>query len=444
VIARAVNLPDINHSALPNGLTIWHIQSRSLPVVQLRLVVRAGSSLDRDRPGLARMTALVIARSFNAPPAGPPANTPRPDSLVPEVQVDPGTTVFALDLPKDHFEEGVDRLGAIARQPKLDSTPLGDLRNHEQQRASEMVRDDPASVARAIATRDLLGLSQPPTPQDLSKITTADCKAFHKAAYAPKNLGLVVVGDVTFDEAVQAGRRALGTLDAATISAQPPAPPAAVQYTRVIVADRPSSADSVMLLAMPGPAPTDSLWPALWLAREHAAAAARSCPPPSAATLLSLDAGSGPVPMSVCLTAPTGQTADRVASALDRMRRGAGDAMSAVDLDAARASFNETFATRLSSLQALADFAAFAMGAGMQHDQVGRQAAQLQTTTAEQVRDVVRARARDGILVVVVGDASKLGDELSRFGDVTIVDPSEGFARKRQIPASPGTASSKP
>lgn len=442
-VARAVNLPAINHSALPNGLSVWHIPSRSLPVVQLRLVVKAGSSLDRDRPGLARMTAAAMARSSSAPGLG--ASAAAPPVLVPEFQVVPAATMFALELPKDHFEEGVDRLGSIARQPKLDNAPLADLRAREQQWASDLLRDDPASVARAAALRDLLGLSAPPTTLDLGKITVGDLKAFHKAAYAPSNLGLIVVGDVTFDEAEQAARRALGSWDAAPVAPQAPAPPAAVQYTRVIIADRPAVADSVIVIALPGPAPADALRPAFWLAQQHAVqsqATGTSCPPPAAASLLSLDAA-GPVPMSVCVTSPTAQTAERIAATIERVRRTAAETLSAAELEASRASFNETFATRLPSLPALADLAGFAMGAGLQHDQLGRLASQVQSTTADQVREAMRDRAREGMLVVVIGDAAKLGEELSRFGDVTVVDPSEGFARKRQIPASP-SAPSKP
>ena len=427
---------------LPNGLAVWHIPTRSLPVVQIRLVVRAGSNLDRDRPGLAHMTAVAIANSTEAKPGGP-----RPETLIPEVQVRPGTTTFGLDLPNDQLEAGVDRLGAVARQPKLDNAPLAELRASEHKRAADLIRDDPAGIARAIATRDLLGLSPPPTALDWSKITVADLKALHKAAYAPKNLGLVLVGDVSFDEAVQAAKRAFGSWDSAVAAMQPPTIPAPVQYTRVIVADRPASHDAIIVLATPGPSATDAIWPALWLAGrsvaeprdQHARCLARD-----SATFLSLDTGAGPAPMIVCLAVDSDRTVERVGSGIDRMRRIAAESLSNTDLEAGRSAFDETLATRLSSSRALADLAAAAMGAGLEHDQLGRQIAQVQATTTDQIRDAVRKRARDGMLVVVVGDASRLGDPLSRFGDVTVIDPADGFAKKRQIPASPAAPSSRP
>ena len=69
---QPVAIPVINHATLPNGLNVWHVGSRTIPTVHVRLVVRSGS----DRPALARLTALAIERSRNPAPV-PGAPKPR-------------------------------------------------------------------------------------------------------------------------------------------------------------------------------------------------------------------------------------------------------------------------------------------------------------------------------------------------------------------------------
>src|SRR4051794_22023238 len=58
---RTFQFPDIRRRALPNGLRIWTVEHRQVPLVSVLLVVPAGAAADpRERPGLAAMAGDML------------------------------------------------------------------------------------------------------------------------------------------------------------------------------------------------------------------------------------------------------------------------------------------------------------------------------------------------------------------------------------------------
>ena len=56
-----IQLPRMTREVLPNGLTLLVIENHSLPLVTVRLMMRAGCSHDpRALPGLAAFTARLL------------------------------------------------------------------------------------------------------------------------------------------------------------------------------------------------------------------------------------------------------------------------------------------------------------------------------------------------------------------------------------------------
>ena len=205
------------------------------------------------------------------------------------------------------MEPAFDLIGAMVRQPKLESASITSLRTAEGDRVVAAVKDDAATLARDFAAADLIGTSGPGS-DDVSRILPADLKAFHKTWYTPRSMGIVVTGDVTFDEAMEAARRAFGSWDAPappTSSTPAPSPP---QYTRVIVIDRPQAVDAAVVVAAPGAPVADAAWPSLWLVRELIAQGtpAERCPE-SASDLVSARASGGRRPPRLLLPAPDRQ-----------------------------------------------------------------------------------------------------------------------------------------
>ena len=58
--AAAVTAPTIAKRTLPNGLQVWSVTRRELPIVNALLLVRAGSAMDGASAGLAEVTASLL------------------------------------------------------------------------------------------------------------------------------------------------------------------------------------------------------------------------------------------------------------------------------------------------------------------------------------------------------------------------------------------------
>jgi zinc protease len=59
--APKVEIPAIQKAKLPNGLSVWLVEHRELPIAAFNLVVQAGSDHDPlAQPGLASMTSDVL------------------------------------------------------------------------------------------------------------------------------------------------------------------------------------------------------------------------------------------------------------------------------------------------------------------------------------------------------------------------------------------------
>lgn len=453
-VAEPPPLPPINQKTLPNGFEVWHVASPALPLVHLRLVVRAGTARDGDRAGVSRLTALVLNRSASYRSDGQHGSATFEPAV--DVRTTQEATVFSTVTVKNHVDEALDRLGVTVRQPRLDNAPLTELRTQERSRRFDLARSDTRWIGETVLLRELYRSASPslsgpavPAAEDgLSKLTSADCKSFHKNFYVPKNVSLVVVGDMTFDEATQEAQRVFGSWEGAAPAPYRPAAPAPIDYTRFVVADRPGAAESVVCVASLGPPKDDAAWPSLWIGESLIAAMAKTRGSRGVAGAGRLDAptlglgvSQGPTPFAACLTCPVTRTAWCADGLLDAVRAVSSRDPGASEIEVTRRSVLETLALGTGSVPRFADFAADIQALGMPSHYPEMVTRSLRAASPSQIASAVRAYVRDGhLLVVVIGDASTTADTLSRFGDGVVLDPVNGFAKKRTIAANPSVA----
>jgi predicted Zn-dependent peptidase len=437
---------------------VWHASARSLPVVHVRVVVRAGSSLDGARPGVARLTALALAQECDAPrPPLPGAARNDVPAFSLRASTSTDATVFAAMVLRDHADASVEKLAATLRRPRVDDAPLAPLRRAEKARLRSLALSDAAWTARALAWREMSRASTAPRAHaapgadapDLESVTAGDCRAFHKTHYGPKVTSVLLVGDLTLDEAVSAAEHAFGSWDAAAVGLAPARAPTPLGYTRVVVADRPGASTSMLYVASVGPSKLDPALPALWVARQLVAwpGAGPACGSPactgdSVADLLDLHAAQGPSAFVSCTCAATADTGAAVGAALAALRDGAKSAPGPDVLERGRRALVDALAHRVGSPAAFADAAAELLGLDMPETFVHGVPRSVRGVTGAQVSEALRTWVPDGhVVVVVVGDATVVADGLARYGDVQVVDPADGFSRKRAIPANPNARS---
>ncbi|HWN55125.1 MAG TPA: pitrilysin family protein, partial [Methylomirabilota bacterium] len=198
-------IPLAHREVLDNGAVLLVAERPAIPIVVIRLSVRAGAAFDPpDASGLANLTADLLTRG-TAKRTGPELDRAIEfvgGSLEGEAGHD-GATISLSVLKKD-LALGLDLLAEVLLQPAF---PPAELARRSEDIAAYILRSeqDPGTVAsRAIA--ELLYPGHPyrrPVPgtaESVRRITREQVAAFHRDNYRPDGAVISVVGDVTVDE----------------------------------------------------------------------------------------------------------------------------------------------------------------------------------------------------------------------------------------------------
>lgn len=248
--------PLAHREVLSNGVVLLVVERPAIPIVVVRVYLRAGSVHDpADASGLANLTADVLTRG-TAKRTGPELDSAIEfvgGSLEGDARRD-GATVGLSVLRKD-LTLGLDLLAEVLLQPAF---PEAELMRRREEIAAGIQRSeqDPQTVAgRAMAA--LLYPAHPygrpvaGTVESVRRLTREQVTAFHREHYRPGAAVISVVGDVTRDEIRRelVARLSAWTAPAAPRPAIPKAPVSPPVETRRIERDL---AQATVSLARPG------------------------------------------------------------------------------------------------------------------------------------------------------------------------------------------------
>ena len=450
--ARPYRAPKVAWAELPSGLRIATVAGKGLPMVELRAVVATGAAADGEKPGLAALTAQLVkdggagtmaSRELAARVAALGADL--------SVEVGPDSTTFGLAVTRDHVDEALGLLGAVVQRPQLSAAELGKLKKREVGRLADAARTRGAWGAHMMLRRDLFAMpsehhpyaSWSPTPSEVERLTVADCHAFQRRFYVPRNTFVVVAGDL----APEAARAAVGKAFKAPAGADAPVipftDPMPQEGRKITVVDRPGSPRSEVYVGLLGLERAEKRWPAFAVASEILGARiARSVaeePPQAQAARSTLsEVAHGPSVLTACAGAPIARTGRALASVLDDLARLVETAPDEAEVEAAVRRLTGGAAVRLETMGAVADEVARLRVLGLPDDLDDAYRREIGQITPALALKAAADHLRSGHeIIVVAGDAAVIGPLLSRFGEVKVVDPTRDFARLRSIPANP-------
>jgi zinc protease len=252
------HVPAVSLSTLGNGLKLLVVERREVPKVAAALLVKRGATAEpAERTGLASMTADMLEEG-----------TATRTSLQIEAELDRlgshlsagGSrewSVVSLDCLKRHLPESLELMADVLLHPSFPGEELERLRKQRldgilQERAS------PGAIAGKALRKALFGGSHPygwPVAGEESSVREMqreELEGFYLRHYAPGESALIVVGDVSLEEAESLAERAVGSwsIDSFGEAKVPPvAPPSRTTY----FVDRPGAAQSEVRLAMLAP-----------------------------------------------------------------------------------------------------------------------------------------------------------------------------------------------
>lgn len=246
-----LNLPPIQRRALANGLAVWVVEAREVPLVQVNLLLQAGSGDDpAGKYGVANLTAAMLDEG-----AGPRSALDVADAV--ELLGATLTTASSsdassirLNVPVAMLNDALPIMADVALRPTF---PAPDLERLRQERLTTLLqaRDDPASIAMLAFVRLLFGpthrygTGQAGTAASLKALTAQDLRAFHSTYYQPSNAAVIVVGDVKGDAALAQLEAAFGGWKHGGAVKRAPVPAGTqVKARQVYIVDKPGAEQS--------------------------------------------------------------------------------------------------------------------------------------------------------------------------------------------------------
>jgi zinc protease len=207
--------PEVRKVRLPNGLCVWTVEHRSVPVVTLVLLVGVGSAADpAARPGLASLTGDMLDEG-----AGDRSALEVHDALARigasfDTEVGPDATLLTLTT-LDRFRQRALRLLAdLVLRPRFDPDEFERVRQLRANRLRQLRDLPPALADRAFAS--LLYGSHPyghlaiGSEDALQQIALEDVRQYHRRAYRPSAITLVAVGDASHEQLLADASEAFG------------------------------------------------------------------------------------------------------------------------------------------------------------------------------------------------------------------------------------------
>ena len=256
----ALDLPAIQTHALSNGVPVWVVESHEVPLVQVNLLVQAGSADDpADRFGIASLTAAMLDEGAGGRSALEIADAVELLGAVLATSSSYDASAVRLNVPVARLGEALPIMADVALRPQFPEQDLDRLRQ-ERLTALLQARDDPSSIASMAFSRIVFGTHRYGTgsigtPAALKGFTAADLRGFHASQYLPSRAALIVVGDVQPGSLLPLLEKHFGSWKApgaAERRALPPAPQ--LQRGQVYLVDKPGAAQSEIRIGWVGAA----------------------------------------------------------------------------------------------------------------------------------------------------------------------------------------------
>lgn len=441
--SREAPFPAAQRARLANGMEIVTTHAGSLPIVQVRVVVRAGANY--AAPGVAAITANLL-KDGGTKTMTSAAFVSRLETLGASlgVSTDFDKSTFSLAVASDKLDGVLAVLAEMLSAPRFDEGELKKLKSRMSDEADENAKSNGTWMAMRVAFRELYADKSPYAtydllPPEIAKVEGKAVRAFFKAFYVPKAMQVVLVGDVGAAEADLAKKHFAVLAGGAPPKVDFPAqiPPA---KRRVLVVDRPQSAQSDVFVVGLAPERTSPAWADLRVANQvlGGGVASRLFMDVREQRSLAYSTGSyivelarGPQPLVAYAGTQTPKTADAVQGLLDNLAKIAAGPIAEAELHSARRYLSDIFAVRMETVGSIADLIVTADVLGLGEGYWDRYRATLRSVEPAQAQAAAKLLfAGDKFLVIVAGDAGAISTALGRFGEVVVLDPRAGFAAR--------------
>lgn len=437
---REYHFPSFERRTLANGLSIIVAPSHKLPVVTVLAVVNAGAVADpRGKEGVAQITAQALNEGTSKHDGE--ALTEYLEQLGTSVGGAAGWDSASLGMTvlHQHLDNAFSRFADVLTTPNFPQAAIERLKG---ERVAEMMQIE--SEPRELADEKFEEYVYEPasrfrlpvggTRDSVASLTRDDVLAFHSARYQPSATTIIVVGDVTVDEAEQMVRAALhgwtGPSVAQAVADDQPARPA--RSVRIVrKEDAPQSELRVGHVGVPRTHPDyfsitvmNALLGGLFSSRINLNLREVHGYTYGASSAFDWRRSAGPFVVATAVASDV--TVPAITETLKEIDRMRSEPVSESELSLATSYLGGVFPIRYETTASIAGALATLVIYGLPNDWYDNYRANIRAVTTE---DVLSAAQRyvhpDALQIVVVGDPAAIREPLEAlaFGPVDVVSP---------------------
>lgn len=250
-----LSLPPIEKVKLANGLEVWMVNHKELPIVSMNLVLKSGSANEPDdRRGVSGFTSSLLDDGTKTRSAEEISS--QLQSLGASVNAGSGwdSTTVSLQTLTKNLDQALDIYSDVIKNPVFPAAELESLRGRSLVGLRQQ-KSNPNAISNVVYNKVLYGdhpYGRDSNENTIKAITRDDLVKFYEATYRPNNGVLIVVGD--FDKKALSGKleKAFDGWKPGDVAVRelPAAKP--LDKTGIYIVDRPGSAQSVVSIGQIG------------------------------------------------------------------------------------------------------------------------------------------------------------------------------------------------
>ena len=250
-----LTLPPIEKAKLSNGLELWMVEQKELPIVSMNLVFKTGSSNEPDdRTGVSAMVSQLLDDGTKTRSAVEIAEQLQSIGANLNSGNSWDSSNITLQTLTKNLDPALDIFADVVQNPAFPAKELESLRGRSLIGLRQQ-RSNPNAISNVVYNRVLYGehpYGRQNTEATLKAITRDDLVKYYDATYRPNNGVLIVVGDYNKTTLKEKIEKAFAGWKPGDVSARslPAAKP--IEKARIFIVDRPGSAQSVVSVGQIG------------------------------------------------------------------------------------------------------------------------------------------------------------------------------------------------
>ncbi|MCG8309963.1 MAG: insulinase family protein [Cytophagales bacterium] len=416
---------------LKNGLKVIVVENHKSPRVAFNLVLDFEAILEGEKAGYAAMAGDLLRTGTTS------KTKSQIDEAIDFIGASLNTSasgIYAASLTK-HQDALLGLMTDVLYNPSFPGEELEKLRKQTLSGLAAQ-KEDPGAVASNVRSAVLYGKEHPygelTTEETVQNITIEDCRDFYNTYFTPEIAYLAIVGDIKVKDAKKLAKKYFGDWENKSIELpafSAVAPPDKIQ---VALVDRPNSVQSEIRVGYPinlkkgDPDVVKANLMNTILGAGFSSRIMQNLREQHAFTYGARSSISSDMIVGNfnAFTSVRNEVTDSaIYQLLHELRRIVDEDVTEKELASAKAYITGSFARSLESPQTIANFALNTKRYNLPEDYYSNYLKRLDAVTVEEIRTVAKKYIKpDNAHIIVVGRASEIADNLSRFGELTYYD----------------------